>query len=203
MRPGAAWALLLAAGRGTRFGGAKLLAPLRGRPLVAHPLACIADAVRAGTLAGGVAVVPAGDDALAGFVATAGLEAIPNPAPETGLASSLRLGLAAIARHADAEAAVILLGDQPGVSPELLARLVSAWRASPRPVVRPAWSAAPGEPGHPIVVGRALWGRAAALAGDRGLGPLLAAEPSLVQDLPVPGHNPDVDTAADLAALED
>lgn len=203
MRPGAAWALLLAAGRGTRFGGAKLHAPLRGRPLVAHPLACIAEAVRAGTLAGGVAVVPAADPELARLAAAATVEVVPNPDPEAGLAASLRLGLAAIERHADAGAAVVLLGDQPGVSPALLARLVAAWRASDRPVVRPAWSAAPGEPGHPLVLGRTLWPRARALAGDRGLGPLLAAEPSLVEDLPVPGRNPDVDTAADLAALED
>ena len=47
------------------------------------------------------------------------------------------------------------------------------------------------------------WPLAASLDGDRGLGPLLAAHPERVLRVPVPGDNPDVDTRADLAALEE
>ena len=43
---------------------------------------------------------------------------------------------------------------------------------------------------------------AAGLEGDRGLGPLLAAHPELVHEVAVDGPIPDVDTPADLAALD-
>ena len=61
--------------------------------------------------------------------------------------------------------------------------------------------AADGAP-NPVLVRRAAWALAAGLSGDRGLGPLLAARPELVLEVAVDGANPDVDTPADLAALQ-
>ncbi len=199
----APYAVLLAAGAGSRFGGAKLLAPFQGRPLVAHAAATLAEAMYAGTLAGGVAVVPPEATALAWPLDTAGLLLVENPAPGLGLASSLQLGLAALERmEPRVEAALIVLADQPLLRLETIARLVAAWRSRGLSV-RPRYSAQPSAPGHPVLLDRSIWPLARTLAGDTGLGPLLAADPDLILTIDLPGANPDVDLPNDLDSLED
>jgi SAM-dependent methyltransferase len=50
-----------------------------------------------------------------------------------------------------------------------------------------------------VLVWRAGLELAGEATGDRGLGPVLAAHPDLVLEVPVPGGNPDIDTPGDLA----
>jgi molybdenum cofactor cytidylyltransferase len=198
--------VILAAGSATRFGGGKVRAPLDGRPLVGHVLA----AARAAGLERLVLVL--GRDAEAVRAALEdrdpaileGILVAVNPAPERGLASSLRCGLAAaVARPAPA-AVLVLLGDQPRVRPDVIRALLAGAGARAAPpdtlAVVPAYSA-DGAP-NPVLLLPAAWPLAAELAGDRGLGPLLASRAQLVVRVPVPGDNPDVDTPSDLAALE-
>ncbi len=198
------YAVVLAAGAGTRFGGAKLLASLRGRPLVAHVAAALAQALTGGSLAGGVAVIPAGDTGLAWHFDTAGLRVVENRQASEGVATSLRLGLAALAPldGPSAGAALIVLADQPLLRPEVIARLVAEWRRTGR-TVRPRYLAEPDTPGHPVLLDRADWHLTERLTGDRGLGALLAAGVVRAAELDLPGHNPDVDTPGDLTRLGD
>jgi len=200
------WGLILAAGRGTRFGGGKLLAPLRGQPLVQHVIDAVVTARQDGVLAGAVAVVAATDGPLRDLFRQQGIEVTENDAPEAGLARSLQLGLATLARpgrEAPAGAAVVLLGDQPGVRPATIAALVEAWRTGPSVIIRPRYAARPGEPGHPVMLDRSAWTLAEELEGDTGLGVILRARPGLVSVVDVPGSNPDIDTPADLTLFED
>jgi molybdenum cofactor cytidylyltransferase len=201
---GEAYALVLAAGTGSRFDGDKLLAPLHGRPLVAHAAAAVAEAIAAGILAGGIAVVPPGVTALAWHLDVAGLRLITNEAAELGIASSLRAGLIELETPSlmpPAGAAVVVLADQPLLRADVIARLVATWRASGRNV-RPRYALTPNEPGHPVLLDRALWPLARGLADHEGFGRLLAANPGLLHLVDVPGANPDVDTPADLTQLE-
>ncbi|MBK9066287.1 MAG: NTP transferase domain-containing protein [Gemmatimonadetes bacterium] len=163
----------------------------------------VAQAIHGGLLAGGVAVVRPAATALAWPLDTAGLEIVENPAAAEGIASSLRAGLAALEqpRTPPAGAALVILADQPLLRLPVLEALVSAWRAAPASI-RPRYLAQPEAPGHPVLVDRGLWPRAASLAGDQGLGPLLAADPAL-RIIEVPGGNPDVDTPGDLRSLEE
>ena len=201
---GEAYAVVLAAGAGSRSGGDKLLAPLHGRPLVAHAAAAVAEAIAAGILAGGIAVVPPEATALAWQLDLAGLRLIENREASIGIASSLRTGLAALEMASispRAGAAVVVLADQPLLRAEVIARLVASWRASGR-TVRPRYALTPEEPGHPVLLDRAIWSLASGLTADRGFGRLLAARPDLLDLIDVPGANPDVDTPADLTQLE-
>jgi CTP:molybdopterin cytidylyltransferase MocA len=55
---------------------------------------------------------------------------------------------------------------------------------------------------NPLLLRREAFDLVDEATGDRGLGPLLEARPELVLEVPVPGRNPDVDTPADLDALQ-
>jgi CTP:molybdopterin cytidylyltransferase MocA len=200
-----AHALILAAGEGRRFGGGKLHARYRGRPLLSYVLDVVAVARKRGLLDGGHVVVAAGDDRGVTLAREAGLEPIINQSLELGLSHSIRLGLTALEtrRRGAAHAALVFLGDQPLVRPDVVEALVTAWREGRGPVIRPRYADSPDTPGHPVLVTRAIWARARALEGDQGLGALLGSSPSETVLLDVKGDNPDVDTQRDLNALEE
>ena len=203
MRP--LWAVVLAAGSGRRFGSNKLVATLRGRPLVLQTLEHLTAARRSGLLAGVVTVTAAGDEAVARAVAQSGTILVENPVPSSGMGRSLQLGI----RRLDdppveprAEAAVIVLADQPMVRLEVLAALREAW-LSGADIVRPVYRCDPDTPGHPVLLDRSRWHLVDDVREDRGLGPALESHTDWVTTVMVEGNNPDIDTPADLAVLEE
>lgn len=176
---------VLAAGRGARFGGGKLLADLGGRPLGRHALDT--------ALATGLPVV---------WIASAGTAALApppcrvlvNPAPERGLGGSLAMGAAA-ARHAGAPALLVLLADMPLVSPDLIARLAAHAATGEAAACRHP----DGRAGVPALIPPALFPALEALDGDAGAGRLLRNLPGLALITPGLHDLLDVDTPADLA----
>ncbi|WP_018261281.1 nucleotidyltransferase family protein [Methylobacterium sp. WSM2598] len=186
--------VLLAAGRGTRFGPApKLLAPLDGVPLVRHAAEA---ALRAG-IGPVVAVLGHAEEAVRAALAGLDLVLVRNPAYAQGLSTSLRAGLAALPEAA--EGAMILLGDMPRVPPALLAGLAAAFAGTDAAVV----PVCAGRRGNPVLLNRRrLAAELAALTGDRGAGPLLAGRRD-VREWPVEeaGILLDVDTPETLAGL--
>ena len=196
-------ALLLAAGAGTRFGSQKLLAIWRGRPLIGHAIALIGALRDRGAIAGATAVVRKGEEGVAALVRQAGIRVVANPEPSQGLSHSLRLGLGALAALSpQPDAALIFLADQPATPLDAAEEVIRAWQLGGNAVVRPRYSAAPDEPGHPVLLDRDAWGLAERLTGDHGLGRELARTPHLVLQVDVEGANPDVDTPADLSRLD-
>ena len=193
-------AVVLAAGRATRFGASKLLASLDERPILAHVLERLG--------AAGVAeqIVVLGEDAEAverAIAWPAGTRRVVNPDPSRGLASSLALGIAAATdprAGAAPDAILVALGDQPRVSPSVIGALI-ALLDDPRPIKVPRY-ADEANP-NPVLLAGPAFDLVREATGDRGLGPVIARYPELVHDLPVPGSNPDIDTPADLAALAD
>jgi molybdenum cofactor cytidylyltransferase len=188
--------VVLAAGASSRFGSQKLLADLGGRPVLQHTL----DAVAEAGLGDVVVVLGDGRAEIEPAIAWRSERRVTNERPQDGLSSSVRVGLDAAAEDATIAAVLIVLGDQPAIRPEAIRAVVAAAADSPATFVRAAY-ATDGAP-NPVLVRRAGWAMAAGIAGDRGLGPLLAARPELVLAVPVEGANPDIDTPADLAALQ-
>ncbi len=187
-------ALILAAGTASRFGSSKALALLDGKALLRHVL----DAAEEAGLSEIVVVLGARGEEIERAIEWGSARLVRNPAPERGLASSLQVGLGALG--SGIQAVLVLLGDQPRVRPDVIRRLIDASIGSSRPIVVPRYSAGGGP--NPAVIHRAAWPLIAALTGDRGMGPVIAAHPELVEEVLVEGRNPDVDTRADLAALE-
>jgi molybdenum cofactor cytidylyltransferase len=182
----AAAAVLLAAGGGTRFTGSthKLLAPLGGRPLVAHAVAS--------ALAGGIGpvVVVSGAVDLSDVVPD-DVVLIANPEWQQGQATSLAVAIG-WARTAGLDAIVVGLGDQPSITP-------SAWRAVAAAAATPiAVATYQGRRGHPVRLAQAIWPRLP-VTGDTGARGVMAESPDLVVEIACEGDPVDVDTVEDLA----
>jgi molybdenum cofactor cytidylyltransferase len=195
-RSGRVAGLVLAAGAATRFGSPKALALIYGRPMLEPVLAAAA----AGMLEPVVVVLGDAGDRVEAAVRWRHELRVRNPDPGRGLASSLRVGLEAVAAlRPPVDAVVILLGDQPRVRPDVIAALLARHASSHRPIVVPRYAGGGGP--NPVVLARSTFDLAAQLYGDRGLGPLITARRELVDVVDVAGMNPDVDTPADLAGL--
>lgn len=203
--PLSVWAVVLAAGTGKRYGGAKLVAPWRERPLLAHPLATLAVA-RAAMLIAGIVLVRHDDDEAVGVLGNEFRCFVTDvPASDEGLAWSVRAGLRALEapnRVPRPEAALICLGDQPLIRSDVIRALIEAGRRGVAPVVRPVYREEPDRPGHPLYVSRKLWHLAGELSGDRGFWPVLERHGISMHPVSVAGSNPDVDTPDDIAALD-
>ena len=182
-------AILLAAGSSRRFGGDKLRAPYRGKPLVEHAL---------GALAGcpGVAetlLVVRPDTPPAS--ARPGVRLVPNPAYAEGMGTSLRTGVAAAPE--DADAYLVALADMPGTSPSLVATLLARWAAARERIVVPVHH---GHRGHPVIFPARFRAALLSLSGDVGARGILAAHAADVEEVPVddPAVLFDVDLPHDL-----
>lgn len=187
--------MVLAAGSASRFGSPKALALLEGRPLLEHVL----DAVRTAGIEEIVVVLGHAAQQIEDGIDWLSEQRVRNPDPRQ-LSSSLQVGLSAILEiEPPVREVVIVLGDQPRTRPEVIRALIAAGRASDRPVVIPHYSEGGGA--NPVLLRADAFGLVDEANGDRGLGPILAADPDLVLEVPVVGSNPDIDRPSDLAEL--
>ncbi|MET0648812.1 MAG: nucleotidyltransferase family protein [Pyrinomonadaceae bacterium] len=120
-----------------------------------------------------------------------------NPYWETGMASSVRAGVEALA-GAEADAVVLMLCDQPHVTAEVVAGLVAAHRATLRSVVASTYG---GGFGVPALFGRTLFAELAQLEGAAGAKQVIKRHSSESHFLPFPGGEVDVDTPDDFSRL--
>ncbi|MET8119893.1 nucleotidyltransferase family protein [Micromonospora sp. NPDC005189] len=183
--------LLLAAGAGRRYGRPKALVELAGEPLVRRGIRLLGD----GGCAPVHVVLGAGADEVP---ALSGAVPVRHDRWAEGLGSSLRRGLASL--PADVPAAVVVLVDQPLLSPVAVRRVRGAYARGA--VVAVATYA--GRPGHPVLLRRETWPLLDGYAvGDRGARDLLRDRPDLVVEVPCDdvGSPVDVDTPADLLGL--
>lgn len=163
-------AIVLAAGASRRFGRSpKLLAPLHGKPLLAHALMPLAAAgVRTVVLVTGASRSRVARVARLHAPASLRLRIVCNTRYRHGMASSMQRGLGALPSHCDA--ALICLGDMPAIDARLLRRLRTAWQPG-LDCVRPVHA---GIAGHPVLISRNLFTPIQALDGDQGARSVLA-----------------------------
>ncbi len=162
---------MLAAGKGARFGGRKLLSPWRGGVLLDGALAVAldapVDAVLLVTGADGAEVAQAGRD----FAERRGqgerLTIVEAKDYAQGLSASLRAGLSALAPSASG--VLVFLGDMPVVPPRVPAALAGALDTG-APAAAPVHQ---GQRGNPVALSKALFADLAALTGDQGARALL------------------------------
>jgi len=200
--------ILLAAGRGERFGSGKLLATVRQAGQSSQNVSPRPDSLpaAAGECIGAmacrnllsalprvVAVVRPDDAALAAALGAAGARIVRCANADAGMGASLACGVLAT-QHAAGW--IVALGDMPWIEPSTIARVAAA-------IGEGAVVAAPfhrGQRGHPVGFGAACFAALAALADDDGAKSIVAAHrDSLARiDVDDAGTLRDVDRPADL-----
>lgn len=183
--------LVLAAGGSSRLGRPKQLLPYRGTTLLGHAL----DVARACPFDQLVVALGGHADAVRAGVDLRGADVVVNRVYGEGCSSSIAAALSAVDARCDT--LVLLLGDQPGVTPATVRALLAGRRGAPLAVCRYDDGR-----GHPLAFGRAVFGDLAALHGDKGVWRLLDRRARDVVEVPIPGPVPrDVDTAQDYDAI--
>ncbi len=193
-------ALVLAAGRSTRMGGPnKMLADAEGQPLVVHAVkaALASQAVEVVVVLGNMAdeVRAAIDKAIP---AESRLRFVTNPDFADGLSTSVGVGIGALGK--DIDAAIVQLGDMPGVGAPLLDRLMAAFSpVEGRSICVPTVA---GKRGNPVLWARRFFPEMTKLSGDSGAKHLIGEHADLVCEVEMTGEAAvtDIDTPEALAA---
>jgi molybdenum cofactor cytidylyltransferase len=186
--------LILGAGASQRFGPPKQLAPFRGTTM----LGWVVDQTRRATSLDEVVVVLGrAADQVREQVDFGTARVVENPVFGEGCSSSYRAGIGALS---SASAAImIILGDLPGVTPEIIDRLAEAWREQDAPIAVCSYQT---RKGHPMIFARSMFGELVELHGDKAAWKLVDANAALVQevhfDFPYPD---DINTPEDFERL--
>jgi molybdenum cofactor cytidylyltransferase len=180
--------LVLAAGGSSRLGRPKQLLPFGDATLLDHTLGV----ARASGFDQLVCVLGGGAEDVRARVDLRGIDVVVNEGFGTGCSSSIAASLDVVR----GDVLVLLLGDQPGVSPESVRALVAGRGDADLAVCRYDDGR-----GHPFAFARSMFGALAALHGDKGVWKLLDRAGDAVVEVPVSGAiPPDVDTWEDYEA---
>ncbi len=187
------WAVILAAGESRRMGTQKLLLPF-GETTVVGAVVGTALASRVDRV---LAVLGADRDAVRQELEPLGIDFAINENFAEGMLSSVQAGFRAL--PADAEAAVVMLGDQPFLPARVVDAVVEAFRQSGKGIVVPAFQ---GRRGHPVLIGLKYRDEVLALDPKDGLRRLMRAHPEDVFEAEVEDANilRDMDVPEDYAA---
>ena len=187
------YAIVLAAGASTRFGGIKQLVRIDGRPLLHTTVS------RAVEVAGAATIVVLGANAaeLAPLLTHTPATIVVNRDWREGIGSSIRAGIARL--PAACTGAMLMLADQAAVTAQDLQRLVGTWRRQPEYIAAALYA---GATGVPAVFPRASFRQLAELRGDIGARMLLQRNPDRVVRVPMDSAALDIDTPEDLLTLD-
>ncbi|MGB3430109.1 MAG: nucleotidyltransferase family protein [Burkholderiaceae bacterium] len=186
--------MILAAGPSRRMGQPKQLLHLAGRTLL-HRAASTALSSSCRPV---IVVVGAHADQLHHELSGLDLLVEENPAWMDGIGTSVRCGIEAVRRHPGADSALLMLCDQPLVTPELIDQLVATHRRTGARIVACEYA---DTVGVPALFGRGLFEELIALDGDTGARQVIARHADEVVRVPFPAAAFDVDTPEDLARV--
>ena len=186
------WAVILAAGESRRMGRQKLLLPFGGSTVVG----AVAGTALASRVDRVLAVLGADRDAVRQELEPRGIDFAINENFAEGMLSSVQAGFRAL--PPDAEAAVVMLGDQPFLPARVVDAVVEAFRLCGRGIVVPAFQ---GRRGHPVLVDLKYRDEVLALDPTDGLRRLMHAHPEDIFEAEVEDANilRDMDVPEDYA----
>ncbi|UCG56751.1 MAG: nucleotidyltransferase family protein [Phycisphaerales bacterium] len=183
-------AIVLAAGQSRRMGAHKLLLPLRGTTVIGH---IVAQLLRS-TVDKIFVVVGHKGEKVAEQMPEGAVSIVTNPNYQAGMLSSVRCGIEHLPQ--DCDAVLVVLGDQPSITSELVDEMVKSFAGTEEGVVVPVYQ---GKRGHPILFAERYCSEVSTCFDDVGLKGLLHAHPDEVFELEVasPGVLSDMDHPED------
>ena len=181
-------AVLLASGRGRRFGGNKLLASVEGVPLCRRAMAALS-----GAGLDRLAVCSPYPEVLAAGEAF-GFLPLYNAGAAEGISASVRLGLA---RMEDMDGVLFSVCDQPFLTTQSIINLINSFQKSKSAICALSWQ---GRRGNPVIFPAEFFPALSALTGDTGGGAVIRAHPERLVLVEAASAREllDVDTPADL-----
>jgi molybdenum cofactor cytidylyltransferase len=187
-------AVIIAAGTSSRLGQPKQLLMLEGETLLQR-------AIRIAHKAGArpvLVVLGAHRDEIEAQVDFAGSNIVVNPNWEEGMASSIRAGVEALAEETGCSGVLLMICDQPRVTPEHLGRMIDAFRHSETSAIASVYA---GKRGIPAIFPRKVFAELLALHGDKGASRLLSEPDRQVVGIVLDGGEMDIDRPEDLSHL--
>jgi molybdenum cofactor cytidylyltransferase len=137
------WAMILAAGESKRMGKAKLLLPFRGKTIIET----IIQNVMCSKVDKVLVVLGSDKEKIKEKIKDFSLKFAFNPDYRSGMLSSIQAGFRALPEKA--QAVLIILGDQPSVSSEVINKIISAYKKAGKGIVLPVYKK---ERGHPVLI---------------------------------------------------
>lgn len=188
------YGLILAAGESKRMGQPKLLLPYGESTVIESVL----KAANGSRLNDTLVVCPPQGARILELVERFSFQVVINPRPEKGMLSSVVVGLNRIPQ--EAEAMVVILGDQPAISSSLIDLLIIGYRVKGSGIIVPVYKQ---KRGHPVLFDLKYREEISRLNPEIGLRALLRMYPDDVLEIPVnePAAVLDVDTPEDYLRL--
>lgn len=190
--PNEVYAIILAAGASKRLGRPKQLLPWQGKTLLEHAIATLqsefADRV--------LVVLGAEAELIASNVEVGGVKTVINLDWQQGMSGSIRLGLSAL--PTSAQAALLVLCDQPLIAASHYQSLLQSWQANPEQIIASRYN---DNLGVPAVFPRQFFPALQNLTGDRGAKPLLREYAKQLLAIGLDQAAVDIDTNEDFQRL--
>ena len=185
--------VILAAGGSSRLGRPKQLLAFKGRPLLDH----VVQNALSSNLGEIIVVLGAERGRVRVLMDLSKVHVVENEQFAKGQSTSVVVALDNVDRGA--AGVLVLLGDQPGVSADVINALVAAFDGDPQSIVMPSWR---GTPANPVLFGRAYFPELRQLTGDEGARDLVKQAGDRVCLVPIDQPVPqDVDTEDDYQRL--
>ena len=186
--------LILGAGASQRLGPPKQLLPFRGTTMLGW---VVDQALHAAGLDEVVVVLGRAADEIRERIDFGAARVVENPVFGEGCSSSYRAGIGAV--NPRSAAIMIILGDQPGITPEIINALAEQWRSEEAEIALCSYR---GRKGHPMLFARSMFEQLKGLHSDKAAWKLVDANPELVQAIPLDLPFPDnINTPEDFERL--
>ncbi|WP_420412440.1 NTP transferase domain-containing protein [Roseibium sp.] len=171
-------AIILGAGKSSRMGGPnKLLAKLDGKTLIRHA----AEAACGTNLTQTILVTGHLADKIQDEISDLNLTNVHNPDYADGMSGSIRTGMNAL--RSDIDAVLILLGDMPRITSDVLGQMITAYSQNTNDLIVTA--TAGGKRGNPVLWDRRFFEALKSLSGDVGARHVIADNPGFVAEVDI------------------
>lgn len=182
--------MILAAGKSTRMGQQKLLMPFEGKTMIRSIVEKSLNSNSDQTLV----VIGSHKEELTNELAEYSVNLVENTKFEEGMLSSIQVGFVAL--HSEFEAVIVLLGDQPMVSEEVINRLISVFQKTAKGLIIPTFN---GKRGHPVLISSKYQRSIQLLNPEIGLRDLFLKNSQDILEIEVPTNEvlKDIDTPED------
>lgn len=181
-------AVLLAAGASSRLGKPKQLLLYKGKTFLQNVLSAAINA----QLDPVIAVLGAEETIIRKEIGEKNIYNVFNSEWQEGIASSIRCGLQELEKIApNADAAILMVCDQPYITSSLLKDLLVTQQQTGKPIVASHYN---GVAGTPALFHKTIFPELLLLKGDKGAGKILREKTGQVATIPFPLGSIDIDT---------